>query len=186
MILLQLFSRKHGIFFANLCAASISAAVGLGAHAVSSTLANWLGIFGIKHSDSIPWFYLHVLKMSYLFATRIRAPAPMPRESLNLSFLILNAQYVWFVSVWLLNINARMITWTICIQFWYWRPALITTTASLNATTALQLAPIRTALSVFRELLSLRCINLRNLCAHRQEEVLRIPKHPQLSKFAWF
>ena len=32
-------------------------------------------------------------------------------------------------------------------------------------------------LSVFRELLSLRCINLKNLCAHHQEKVLRIPKH---------
>ena len=41
-------------------------------------------------------------------------------------------------------------------------------------------------LSVFRELLSLRCIKIKNLCAHHQEEVLRIPKHPQLAKFGWF
>ena len=50
----------------------------------------------------------------------------------------------------------------------------------------LQLARLEMRLSVFRELLSLRCINLKNLCAHHQEEVLRIPKHPQLAKFAWF
>ena len=48
----------------------------------------------------------------------------------------------------------------------------------------LHLARLEMRLSVFRELLSLRCINLKNLCAHHQEEVLRIPKHPQLAKFA--
>ena len=36
---------------------------------------------------------------------------------------------------------------------------------------------------VFHELLSLGCINFKNLCAHHQEEVLRFPKHPQLVKF---
>ena len=36
---------------------------------------------------------------------------------------------------------------------------------------------------LFSELLSLGCINLQNLCAHLQEEFLRIPKHPQLAKF---
>ena len=50
----------------------------------------------------------------------------------------------------------------------------------------IQLASIRLRLSVFRELLSLRCINLKNLSAHHQEELLRIPKHPQHLKFAWF
>ena len=48
----------------------------------------------------------------------------------------------------------------------------------------IQLARLEMRLSVFRELLSLRCINFKNLCAHHQEEVLRIPKHPQLAKFA--
>ena len=37
---------------------------------------------------------------------------------------------------------------------------------------------------VFHELLSLGCINFKNLCVHHQEEVLRFPKHPQLTKFA--
>ena len=36
---------------------------------------------------------------------------------------------------------------------------------------------------VFHELLSLGCINFKNLCAHHQEEFLRFPKHPQLVKF---
>ena len=36
---------------------------------------------------------------------------------------------------------------------------------------------------VFHELLSLGCINLKNLCAHHQEEILRFQKHPQLVKF---
>ena len=36
---------------------------------------------------------------------------------------------------------------------------------------------------VFHELLSLGCINFKNLCGHHQEEVLRFPKHPQLVKF---
>ena len=36
---------------------------------------------------------------------------------------------------------------------------------------------------VFHELLSLGCINFKNLCGHHQEEVLRFPKHPQLMKF---
>ena len=27
------------------------------------------------------------------------------------------------------------------------------------------------------------CINFQNLCAHHEEEILRIPKHPQLAKF---
>ena len=39
---------------------------------------------------------------------------------------------------------------------------------------------------VFYELLSLGCINFKNLCAHHEEEVLRFPKHPQLAKFALF
>ena len=39
---------------------------------------------------------------------------------------------------------------------------------------------------VFHELLSLGCINCQNLCAHHQEELMTIPKHPQLSKFGWF
>ena len=39
---------------------------------------------------------------------------------------------------------------------------------------------------VFHELLSLGCINFKNLCAYHEEEVLRFPKHPQLTKFAWF
>ena len=37
---------------------------------------------------------------------------------------------------------------------------------------------------VFHELLSLGCINFKNLCAYNEEEVLRFPKHPQLTKFA--
>ena len=48
----------------------------------------------------------------------------------------------------------------------------------------LHLARLRMRLSVFRELLSLRCINIKNLCAHHQEEVLKFPKHPHLAKFA--
>ena len=39
---------------------------------------------------------------------------------------------------------------------------------------------------VFHELLSLGCINFKNLGAHHEEEVLRFPKHPQLAKFALF
>ena len=34
-----------------------------------------------------------------------------------------------------------------------------------------------------RVLLSLGCINLKNLCAHLQEEILTIPKHPRLAQF---
>ena len=37
---------------------------------------------------------------------------------------------------------------------------------------------------VFHELLSLGCINFKNFCAYHEEEVLRFPKHPQLTKFA--
>ena len=40
--------------------------------------------------------------------------------------------------------------------------------------------------SGFRQFLSPGCINLKKICAHNQEEVLRIPKHPQLAKFGWF
>jgi len=36
---------------------------------------------------------------------------------------------------------------------------------------------------VLRLLLSPGCINLKNLCAHLQEEVLTIPKHPLLAQF---
>ena len=36
---------------------------------------------------------------------------------------------------------------------------------------------------VFHELLSLGCINFKNLRAHHQEEVLRFPKHPLLAQF---
>ena len=39
---------------------------------------------------------------------------------------------------------------------------------------------------VFHELLSLGCINFKNLCTYLEEEVLRFPKHPQLVKFGWF
>ena len=35
----------------------------------------------------------------------------------------------------------------------------------------------------FGELLALGCINFQNICAHHQEVVLRIPKHPQLAQF---
>ena len=54
----------------------------------------------------------------------------------------------------------------------------------IQSTQKLHLARLEMRLSVFRELLSLRCIKIKNLCAHHQEEVLRIPKHPQLAKFA--
>ena len=36
---------------------------------------------------------------------------------------------------------------------------------------------------VFHELLSLGCINFKNLGAHHEEEILRFPKHPQLALF---
>ena len=36
-------------------------------------------------------------------------------------------------------------------------------------------------LFLFRELLSQGCINLQNLCAHQEEELLAIPKRPQPS-----
>ena len=36
---------------------------------------------------------------------------------------------------------------------------------------------------VFHELLSQECINLENLCAHHQEDLLTIPKHPQHCHF---
>ena len=55
----------------------------------------------------------------------------------------------------------------------------------LPAPTDIHLASIRTALS-FCQFLGPRCINFKNLCAHHQEEVLRIPKHPQLAKFGFF
>ena len=35
---------------------------------------------------------------------------------------------------------------------------------------------------VFREVLSLGCIILENICAHHQEDLLRISKHPQLAQ----
>ena len=35
---------------------------------------------------------------------------------------------------------------------------------------------------IFRELLSLGCINLENLCAHLQEDLLSIPKLCKLGK----
>ena len=38
----------------------------------------------------------------------------------------------------------------------------------------------------FHQCLSPGCINFKNLSAHHQEEVLRIPKHPQLGKFRLF
>ena len=40
--------------------------------------------------------------------------------------------------------------------------------------------------SRFCQFLSPGCINFKNLSAHHQEEVLRIPKHPQLAKFGLF
>ena len=40
--------------------------------------------------------------------------------------------------------------------------------------------------SRFCQFLSPGCINFKNLSAHQQEEVLRIPKHPQLVKFRLF
>ena len=45
------------------------------------------------------------------------------------------------------------------------------------------LGVIKICALVFRELLSLGCINLQNLCGHHQEELMTIPKHPQLVKF---
>ena len=54
----------------------------------------------------------------------------------------------------------------------------------VSFTQKVHLARLEMRLSVFRELLSLGCIKIENLCAHHQEEVLRIPKHPQLAKFA--
>ena len=39
---------------------------------------------------------------------------------------------------------------------------------------------------VFCQFLSPGCINFKSLSNHQQEEVLRIPKHPQLAKFRWF
>ena len=39
---------------------------------------------------------------------------------------------------------------------------------------------------VFHELLSLGWIFLQNLCVHHQENLLTIPKHPQLANFGWF
>ena len=35
----------------------------------------------------------------------------------------------------------------------------------------------------FRQFLSPGCINFKNLCPYHQEEILRIPKHPQLAEF---
>ena len=65
-------------------------------------------------------------------------------------------------------------------------PLLHTIPGYLDLWLYLHLARLEMRLSVFRELLSLRCINFKNLCAHHQEEVLRIPKHPQLARFALF
>ena len=48
------------------------------------------------------------------------------------------------------------------------------------------LGVIRICSLLFRELLSLGCTYVQNLCGHLQEELLRIPKHPQLVKFGWF
>ena len=58
------------------------------------------------------------------------------------------------------------------------------TPGSIPHVVYVHLAGLEMRLSVFRELLSLRCIKIRNLCAYHQEDVLRIPKHPQLAKFA--
>ena len=50
----------------------------------------------------------------------------------------------------------------------------------------IQLAIMINIATCFCELLSLGCINLENLCAHQQVEVLRIPKYPQHVKFGLF
>ena len=66
---------------------------------------------------------------------------------------------IWYLS-WLVTVVARWITNTLgADKNWTFR---------------------------LREFLSPRCINFKNLCSHNQEEALRIPKHPQLAKFAWF
>ena len=52
-----------------------------------------------------------------------------------------------------------------------------------NFVVKIHLASLELRLFVFHELLSLGCINFKSLCAHHEEEVLRIPKHPQLAKF---
>ena len=46
----------------------------------------------------------------------------------------------------------------------------------------LQLATESLRPSRFRQFLSSGCINFKNLSAHQQEEVLRIPKHPSYGK----
>ena len=48
------------------------------------------------------------------------------------------------------------------------------------------LGVIRICSLLFRELLSLGCTYVQNLCGYHQEELMRIPKHPQLVKFGWF
>ena len=50
----------------------------------------------------------------------------------------------------------------------------------------IQLATESLRPSRFRQFLSPGCINFKNLSAHQQEELLRIPKHPQLAKFGLF
>ena len=45
------------------------------------------------------------------------------------------------------------------------------------------LGVIKICALVFCELLILGCINLQNLYGHHQEELMTIPKHPQLVKF---
>ena len=49
--------------------------------------------------------------------------------------------------------------------------------------TVYTLGVIKICALVFRELLSLGCINLQNLCGHHHQELMTIPKHPQLVKF---
>ena len=50
----------------------------------------------------------------------------------------------------------------------------------------LQLATESLRPSRFRQFLSPGCINFKNLSAHQQEEVLRIPKHPNLQNSDYF
>ena len=52
---------------------------------------------------------------------------------------------------------------------------------TLKSFILLQLASLEMKLFVFRELISLGCINLKNICAHHKEEILRINKMKRYS-----
>ena len=67
--------------------------------------------------------------------------------------------------------------------YWFGNYSLNKVTWGTGVRTKSTVGVIKICSLVFRELLSLGCTYVQNLCGHLQEEVLRFPKHPQLVKF---